>query len=955
MKKLFMVLVILCVLQAVTAGAASFVNNGNGTVTDNRTGLIWQQGEPGAMTWGSALSYCEGLNLGLKTDWRLPNIKELESLTDDTKYNPAIDTNYFPSAISSNYWSSTTFANSPGYAWNVYFNFGYVASYGKGFDGVYVRCVRGGQSGSFGNFLSFPLHGYTPYTAPISSVFDHSMTASYTDNNEVIAFTGDRGVYPNNCNNPRYLVWGTHYGFKKSDCSQFQLQGFTYTGGGNSNYLFYDGHPGIDYADGFGTALYPALSGRVSYNDPSSGISNASNYHTLRVDPEDGSGYKVYYLHLSSWYDSATGKIMRRLSNGTEIVCLECAKEGEWVNISRTQPIAYVGNYSNGRWRGVGDHLHFEFTKNGTPIDPYGYLGSGNLWEASPPVLDTDNDGLPDAWELQYFGDLVQNPNDDYDHENLANLEEYQRGTDPIKWDTDGDGVNDGDEVAQGKNPLDPGDQKKLPRLHGLFIGNYQSAPGLKVNIRTDEMARKLDVAFSRLPSYGSSLVLTANRDNGDVITDIQIRNAINSLRGNMSAGDSLFIYVGGHGGSLDPDNGWPTPETTLTLTNEFVELTNNGDEILTDDKLYSYLTGIDNIKKFVFIDSCHSGGFWGNNNPNDAGDLEKLNNIAFFAAAPENGFSYFWPTGFPMFGRAVEKMLTFNNQNVLNGDDDKDGILDNSEIQKYLRWYLSVSANEDNTEGIVYEMGFGDSYIFGSDLANPEISTSSDSNGEVIYDLCPDDPGKTVPGDCGCGISDTDTDSDGIADCSDNCLNVYNPDQVDVDGDGTGDACDVCTDIDMDDYCAEINDCDDSDAVINPGATEIINNGIDDDCNPATPVVKVSGGGYNFPGTPGFKASMSLNVDASSLGTSRLSYSYPNKRLSLVSTSITGVSATGGTAIITGAGKVNNVPGYTFTATVTDGSTDAMGIEIRKPDGSPYYNAASQTASGSTLSVLGE
>ncbi|MBI4707275.1 MAG: peptidoglycan DD-metalloendopeptidase family protein [Candidatus Omnitrophica bacterium] len=584
------------------------------------------------------------------------------------------------------------------------------------------------------------------------------------------------------------------------------MQGINYTGGGNSYYLFYDGHPGIDYPVSNNTPVYAAADGIAHMPASFPGVLTAQNYNTIEIDHQNG--YRTYYLHLSS----------RVVSEGTPV--------------TRGQHIGYSGAY----------HLHFEVQRDGIPVDPYGWQGSGadpytratniNLWEVSPPVLDADNDGLPDNWEMDYFGDLVQTTFDDYDHDNLSNLGEYQRGTDPIKWDTDGDGVNDGDEIAQGKNPLDPSDQKKLPRLHGLFIGNYQSAPGLSVNIRTDEMARKLDAAFRQLPSYGSSLVLTANRDNGDVVTDIQIRDAIISLKGNMSAGDSLFVYVGGHGGSLDPANGWPTPETTLTSTNEFVALTDNRDEILTDDKLYSYLTGMDDIKKFVFIDACHSGGFWGNNNPNDAGDLEKLKNIAFFAAAPENDSSYFWPNGMPMFGRAVEKMLTFNNQNVLNGDEDKDGILENSEIETYLRWYLSVSANEDNTGGIVYEMGFGDSYTFATDLSNPEVSTSPDANGEIIYDLCPDDPGKTVPGDCGCGISDTDTDSDGISDCNDNCPNVSNPDQFDIDGDEVGDACDACTDIDIDGYCAETTDCNDNDAAINPAATEIPNNNIDENCD---------------------------------------------------------------------------------------------------------------------------
>ncbi|MBE0426646.1 MAG: DUF1566 domain-containing protein [Nitrospirae bacterium] len=136
--------------------AAPFTDNKNGTVTDNRTGLIWQQGEPGWMIWPSALDYCNGLTLGGHSDWRLPNIKELESLTDDERYHPAIDTNFFPNAYASYYWSSTTYASDPGYAWIVVFSYGCVYGYYKYDSYYYVRCVRGGQSGLFGNLEVSP-------------------------------------------------------------------------------------------------------------------------------------------------------------------------------------------------------------------------------------------------------------------------------------------------------------------------------------------------------------------------------------------------------------------------------------------------------------------------------------------------------------------------------------------------------------------------------------------------------------------------------------------------------------------------------------------------------------------------------------------------------------------------------------------------------------------------------
>jgi hypothetical protein len=127
----------------------SYTDNGNGTVTDNRTGLMWQQGEPGGMTLGNALSYCEGLSLGGHSDWRLPNIRELESLTDDTRYYPAIDTSFFPNAYASYYWSSTTDAGNPNVAWDVGFVCGGVNVDYK-YGSTYVRCVRGGH-GSFVN------------------------------------------------------------------------------------------------------------------------------------------------------------------------------------------------------------------------------------------------------------------------------------------------------------------------------------------------------------------------------------------------------------------------------------------------------------------------------------------------------------------------------------------------------------------------------------------------------------------------------------------------------------------------------------------------------------------------------------------------------------------------------------------------------------------------------------
>lgn len=153
----------------------------------------------------------------------------------------------------------------------------------------------------------------------------------------------------------------------------------------------------------------------------------------------------------------------------------------------------------------------------------------------------------------------------------------------------------------------------------------------------------------------------------------------------------------------------------------------------------------------------------------------------------------------------------------------------------------------------------------------------------------------------------------------------------------------------------ATAGDCDDLHATVNPGAAEVANNGVDDDCDPATPSALVKGRGINVPGAPHYAAALSVKVNEQSLEKNRLSYSYPRKRLNFVSTSITGVSASGKMATITGTGTVNGVRKHTFTATISDGSPDAMGIEIRRPNGSLRYSAVHQAVRAGDFIVVGE
>jgi hypothetical protein len=124
----------------------SFTDNLDGTVTDNATGIMWQQeSHDQLVTWEAALAYCEELVLppGRHSDWRLPDVKELRSILDNTRCGPATDTSVFPQTDLSWHWSSSTSTYEDHSHYGLYVDFvgGFVISALKT-ESHYVRCVR---------------------------------------------------------------------------------------------------------------------------------------------------------------------------------------------------------------------------------------------------------------------------------------------------------------------------------------------------------------------------------------------------------------------------------------------------------------------------------------------------------------------------------------------------------------------------------------------------------------------------------------------------------------------------------------------------------------------------------------------------------------------------------------------------------------------------------------------
>ena len=119
-----------------------WVANGDGTVTDVATGLMWQQQDDGIIRdHADAITFCQNLSLAGHADWRLPNVKELTSLVDYRQSSPAIDVAAFPNTSSSFYWSASSRASSSSSAWVVNFDVGNVSSNDETSNN-FVRCVR---------------------------------------------------------------------------------------------------------------------------------------------------------------------------------------------------------------------------------------------------------------------------------------------------------------------------------------------------------------------------------------------------------------------------------------------------------------------------------------------------------------------------------------------------------------------------------------------------------------------------------------------------------------------------------------------------------------------------------------------------------------------------------------------------------------------------------------------
>lgn len=208
------------------------------------------------------------------------------------------------------------------------------------------------SSPALSGFLTFPIPGYEPYNnGIISSVFDHSssglnhrMEVEYLKDNVVTAYTGESA-------NSTYGVDPEFTkGYRQEDGSDFSLDGnYFYSGKSDGVYLYYDGHPGVDFAVPTGTQVLAAAEGTVIEADY---LNDLGNY----IKIEHPNGYYTIYGHLSS--------ISVNEGQGVEA--------GDLIALSGSSGAA------------AGAHLHFQVRFGNSTgrysVDPYGFMGQDVLW-----------------------------------------------------------------------------------------------------------------------------------------------------------------------------------------------------------------------------------------------------------------------------------------------------------------------------------------------------------------------------------------------------------------------------------------------------------------------------------------------------------------------------------------------------------------------------------------------
>ena len=548
--------------------SGELIINGDGTVTDAASGLMWEQktddGGPGdkddAYTMDGSLSWVASLNtaayLGYR-DWRLPTIKELDAIVDLTRTtSPSIDMSFFPITNWSHYRSSTIDASATGNAWCIYFTSGYDAERDRGFNS-YVRAVRGGQSQSLDHLIiSSPLQGsYWELGDPMTIAWNTA------------GITGDVAISLSRDGGKTY----TEIVASTPNDGSFE---WTVTGPNSFNCML---------------KIEPL-------DDPQ----KATTQGLFTVDPDsDHDG-------MPSSYETANG-----LDPSTDDSAGDLDGDG-LSNLAEYQA-GTAANNADSDGDGLPDG--YEAANGLDPLaddggdDPDGD-GLSNLAEqdsgTDPNAADSDSDGLSDGEEVNtYTTDPLAA---DSDGDTLSDGDEvYTHFTNPLLADSDGDTVDDNLEIVQGTDPNDAGSFPAAPGVYYVDIDAPNAADDGQHGTSPDTPWQTIHFAIDRINagpagSYTLNVGLgTYGIANGEPDRELQITQPGLSIIGASGSlplidgtGVSAWLYgIWSRASSTTIENLEVTGDFDIGIKLEYTTGTGSVRDCIIHDLTYEYAHGI--------------------------------------------------------------------------------------------------------------------------------------------------------------------------------------------------------------------------------------------------------------------------------------------------------------------------------------------------------------------------
>jgi murein DD-endopeptidase MepM/ murein hydrolase activator NlpD len=747
-----------------------FYDNGNDTVTDNLTGLIWTKNANPAgtyMNWQQALDYVKTVNTGGYTDWRLPNKKEMRSLIDYSQFIPPLPQgNPFTNVVSGGYyWSSTTLANDPCFAWVVDMQYGAVSvdngyGFAKWYD-CFAWPVRGGQCGGSGNSYAD------------SFVFPNGSEAT-TDNFIKIKNT------IKSSNNQNFGTWSRKHNAP---------------------------HLGADLGGGHNLSVdkpvYAIANGTIKY---------AKNYG---INCWKGVIIIEHPAPPGKQFLTGTGEYVDKIYS--MYAHLNAGEINNWVKendtVKKGQQIAVVAPVVDPKTDcSTGAHLHFEIRTVLDTAYPPGPGYSANLNDRNDPLEFIVNNKIVGDNEPFSVYIHAYDSTDYYSGLSLYKFEKNVTGS----WNRRDAGNNPDlgwNGLIYSASTSSSNWAKWTPRIPK--DGNYKISAFIPRDYHSTQKA-VYEIYHSGKQDFTGEINQSAKSDSWKEFdgfydflagTDGYVKlNSNTGETGKEIAADAIrFEYI--------KDYLIRNAEENLPLQHKASQET-SGDSNTGVSKIVQYFNNVVQFFKVILN--------WPRNDNAMQLKVSKTSAISHNSSLPSEMLIRIYRPDGTLYSECQSSAppiildipdavlgewkfeitpinIPYENfpYAVVVGefnDTDKDGLADSEDNCPYTPNGPTLGTCTASSDKAGTTCTSDADCVIGCSTSGTCGMNQEDTDGDGVGDVCdncPNDTNKADAGACGCGIPDTDSDSDGVPDCIDNCPAVCNPQQLDANGNGIGDVCD--------------------------------------------------------------------------------------------------------------------------------------------------------------------